>query len=331
MKNMKLKIVGMMATFVAFGLYGQEAKINVHVTDENGLAISNAQISAGFMTANKPGVGWGAAGENGVDGKTDTNGFCSLSGQTTAGSIGLSVWKDGYYDNGGQSIIPTNFNVLTRRWEPWNPTVEVVLKQKGVQVPMYARKVFERKIPIEGKSVGFDLMVGDWVTPNGKGETPDFIFKFDSKPEPEVPPREFPPYDITLTVSFSNDGDGIQSIFAPPRTSSELRLPRQAPSDGYESVLTKRKYRERGQSAHTEFREDQNYFFRVRAKRDAQGNIVSALYGKISGDFLVSGREDDKLTFIYYLNPEPNSRNMEFDPKQNLFKNLPFMERVSAP
>ena len=32
-----------------------------------------------------------------------------------------------------------------------------------------------------------------------------------------------------------------------------------------------------------------------------------------------------------YLNPEPNSRNMEFDPKQNLFKNLPPLERVTAP
>jgi hypothetical protein len=30
-------------------------------------------------------------------------------------------------------------------------------------------------------------------------------------------------------------------------------------------------------------------------------------------------------------NPEPNSRNMEFDPKQNLFKNLKPLEQVAAP
>ena len=281
------------------------------------------------MIANKPGVGLGSAGENSVDGKTDTNGFCSLSGQTTAGSIGLSVWKDGYYGNGGQSIIPTNLNSLTRRWEPWNPTVDVVLKMKGIQVPMFARKVFERKIPIEDKSVGFDLMVGDWVTPYGKGDVSDFLFKLERKAEPAAPPREFPPYDITLTISFSNVGDGIQSVFALPRGPSELRLPRQAPLDGYESALVKRSYKELGQPAHEDFRVDQNYFFRVRTKKDAQGNIVSALYGKISGDF--RGGITDKLTFSYYLNPEPNSRNMEFDPNQNLFKNLPFMERVTAP
>ena len=42
---------------------------------------------------------------------------------------------------------------------------------------------------------------------------------------------------------------------------------------------------------------------------DANGNVKSALYGKIYGDF---------MKFTYYLNPTPNSRNMEFDPKNNL-------------
>jgi hypothetical protein len=331
MKKMKLKITSAIAILFTLGLYGQEAKITVHVADESGLAISNAQVRAGFMTALKPGEGWGTGGENNVEGATDTNGFCSVSGQATAGFIGLSVWKDGYYGNGGQRVSTTNIDMLTRRWEPWNPTIEVVLKKKGVQVPMYARRPNEIIIPVKGESLGYDLMVGDWVAPYGKGETSDFIIKVDSKPEPPVPAREYPPYDITLTVSFSNDGDGIQSFFAPPRVSSELRLPRQAPSDGYESILTKREYKERGQSAHTDFRDDQNYFYRVRTKKDAQGNIVSALYGKISGDFLVSGRDDNKLTFTYYLNPKPNSQDMEFDPKRNLSKNLKFMEGVNAP
>ena len=33
----------------------------------------------------------------------------------------------------------------------------------------------------------------------------------------------------------------------------------------------------------------------------------------------------------YYLNPEPNLRNMEFDPKRNLMKNLKPLEGVDAP
>jgi len=33
----------------------------------------------------------------------------------------------------------------------------------------------------------------------------------------------------------------------------------------------------------------------------------------------------------YYLNPTPNSRNVEFDPKQNLLKSLDPLEQVDAP
>jgi hypothetical protein len=54
-----------------------------------------------------------------------------------------------------------------------------------------------------------------------------------------------------------------------------------------------------------------NYFFRVRTVMDEKGDVKSAFYGKIYGDF---------LQFTYYLNPTPNSLNMEFDTHQNLLK-----------
>ena len=52
-----------------------------------------------------------------------------------------------------------------------------------------------------------------------------------------------------------------------------------------------------------------NYFFRVRTVLDEHGNVKSALYGKIYGDF---------MQFTYYLNPTPNDHNIEFDPPRNL-------------
>jgi hypothetical protein len=325
MNNMKLKAVGLMIIFLAFSLCGQEAKITVHVTDENGIAVSYAQAVAQFQNALKPGEGQGTGRPTEVRDLTDTNGMCVLTGNGTDGSVGIGILKEGYY-YGNAEVSFTNGDHILNRWLPWNPTVEVIIQKKGVQVPMYARKVNEVKIPTENQPVGFDLMAGDWVAPYGKGETPDFRFKLDSKPEPEAPPREFPPYDVIWTIKFSNDSDGIQSATALPHG---FRVARQSPTDGYEPQLVKHSYKELGQPAHVDFREGQNYFFRVRTKKDAQGNIVSAFYGKISGDF--RGGITGKLTFTYYLNPEPNSRNMEFDPKQNLFKNLPPLERVTAP
>jgi hypothetical protein len=37
------------------------------------------------------------------------------------------------------------------------------------------------------------------------------------------------------------------------------------------------------------------------------------------------------MRFKYYLNPTPNDRNIEFDPKQNLLKKLNEFEGVSEP
>jgi hypothetical protein len=303
---------------LAFGLQSQahEAQVTFHVVGEDGQPVAKAKASIQLTVATGGGLDNGKLVN--VEGLTDTNGICVLSGNGDDGYVAAAVLKDGYYGSAGYRIELTN-SVLGR-WQPWNPTLEVVLQKKGVQVPVYARRVEEIKIPAEGKAVGFDLTAGDWVAPYGKGTTADFVFKVERKPEPEVPAREIPPYDVTLTMSFSNDGDGIQSVFAPVQTHSGLRLPRQAPTDGYEAVLMKHEYKERGQPEHTDLRDDQNYFFRVRTKKDAQGNIVSALYGKIYGNFRVSGREYDKLTFDYHLNPAPNSQNMEFDPRRNLLK-----------
>jgi hypothetical protein len=49
--------------------------------------------------------------------------------------------------------------VRSERWEPWNPTIDVVLKPVLNPIPMYARKVGEPqaiRIPEDGKPIGFD-------------------------------------------------------------------------------------------------------------------------------------------------------------------------------
>lgn len=53
------------------------------------------------------------------------------------------------------------------------------------------------------------------------------------------------------------------------------------------------------------------------------------MYGKILGHIGLTAifSETAEIYFKYYLNPD-YTRNLEFDPKQNLFKNLPDRERV---
>jgi hypothetical protein len=77
----------------------------------------------------------------------------------------------------------------------------------------------------------------------------------------------------------------------------------------------------------------QNLFFRVRAEVDEDGKIKEALYGKLVGPIECGlyGTKTGKLRLTYYLNPDVNDRNLEFDPTQNLFKNLGWFEQVKKP
>jgi hypothetical protein len=108
-------------------------------------------------------------------------------------------------------------------------------------------------------------------------------------------------------------------------------LPRFAPEMGYASNwLSKTFAHEDGD--HCDFKEDQNFFYRVRTKKDERGHVVSALYGKIEGPIFYEVRSRGaNIQMKYYLNPTPNDRNMEYDPKRNLLTDIKPVESPSAP
>ncbi len=302
------------------------SQITIHVRADDGIMVTGIVVGVGTFWKHVPGEGFGRDEHKTVTGKTDANGFVTLSIPSLTGDVGFSphLPLSGFYWDRGDRIKFTN--AVAGKWQPWNPTVELQLKRIGNPIPMYAKKYGERKtvkIPEIGKAIGFDLMQSDWVAPYGSGETADFIFKLDSRVTGD---KDF---DATLSVAFSNVGDGIQSVYALPFKGSQLRLSRKAPADGYEDNLVRRTHCSPGEQIYRENREDQNYVFRVRTKKDDKGNIVSALYGKIHGE--IGWWQNSVIRFTYYLNPTPNDRNLEFDPNKNLFKNLSPLEKVSEP
>jgi hypothetical protein len=170
---------------------------------------------------------------------------------------------------------------------------------------MYAKKyVMGLKLPEYNKQIGYDLMIGDWVGPYGKGINSDILFTENHADEKS---------GYTFTIGFPKEGDGLQEFTLPDReTGSGLRSPHEAPADGYQP-----------KDEQTQMPDPHRiYLFRVRTAKDHDGNIVSAHYGKIYGDF---------MQFTYYLNPTSNDRNIEFDPKQNLLGGLQSFEQVDAP
>ena len=303
-----------------------EAQLTFKIVDDTGKPLPGIEVGMATFIRWIPGSEFGKDIHDGPKGKTDEKGLITVAYPSKTGNFGYSIHQTpGYYrDQGDEYTFKT---AEDGEWQPWNPTLELVFKPILNPVPMYARRVWAVPLPEINQPVGFDLIESDWVAPHGKGKTADFIFKIERQYESVEKP-----FDATLTVTFSNDGDGIQPVYAKPHKGSLLRLPRQAPEDGYESKLIRKLYRDAGQPIVSDKRDDQNYFFRVRTEK-TNGKIVSAMYGKIHGDieFDIINSPTALLVFTYYLNPTPNDRNMEFDPQKNLFKKLKSTESVQDP
>jgi hypothetical protein len=284
-----------------------EWKATVKVVDENGSPVAKADASVSYYTNNTT---------VSIDGSTDTNGIFVATHVTSTINYALYklifvIEKEGYYRTWSQCDLGLNYDLAK-----WNPTVTLTLKKVVKPIAMYAKSV-NLGMPVFDKPAGFDLMAGDWVSPYGKGTDTDIIFEAHLNQHGENDA------DYKLTVSFPKAGDGIQDFTVPETDKgSGFRSPYEASTDGYQSQWIQTRSRKPGQSETGNLDPNRNYIFRVRTALDHQGNVVSAHYGKIYGDF---------LQFRYYLNPKPNDRNIEFDPKQNLLGDLQSFERVSAP
>ena len=331
-------------------------KAPLKVVDEQGQPISGAKVISIFTRYSlNP---WKEVPrEDCTEYLTDSNGLATISGKSD-GDWGVRVEKKGYYSI-GWSIEPLDADwplPIISGWHPSDMPAEelpitkatntvgvIVLKKMLNPISLYAKRLVRpgRQIInafIAGNAISYDLAAGDYLPPYGQGKVADLIYnlQYASKgPDPAskggkpelIKKYEF--YDAVFTLTFSNEGDGIQSYFANPSTGGELLLPYCAPENNYTNILVIHQGVD-AQGRHGDLpRNDQNYFFRVRTKKDKDGKIVNALYGKIYG--AINWFRVPVYNATYYLNPTPNDRNLEFDPKKNLFQKLESVEQINAP
>jgi hypothetical protein len=301
--------------FIALALCGMFAQtkipphqwnVTLKVVDENGNPVSGANTRVGYFVNSQPAS---------FAGLTDTNGIftASHSAASDLNELGFEANKSGFYTTRMECMLYPPYDSLK-----WNIIQTLTLKKIGNPTAMYAKHyTMGLKLPEYKKRIGYDLMVGDWVGPHGKGISSDIFFEKDYT---NVSSRE---YYSKITVSFPKGGNGIQ-LYTNPDAGEEsgLRSSHEAPTDGYQTELTRETSAHPGQPSKFEYDPNRIYLFRVRTALNDEGKVVSAHYGKIYGDF---------MQFSYYLNPTPNDRNIEFDPKQNLLGGLDAFEQVTAP
>ena len=328
---MKINMILILAMAMATSCSADSLKpisFTVQAVDENGLPVPDAIVSAGFYRF--PGGGDSMVLAESVKVTTDTNGLCAVEGRGAV-DVTWEIGKEGFYSSyppkyGGGNAVSVNAETGKRHFR-------IVMRKISNPIPMYAKYMRGVHFPALNGTMSYDLEKGDWLPPYGKGTEPDFVFHLSCQLGDDIP-GNVKAYDATLSLVFSNEDDGILNHIESQMEGSVFHLPREAPETGYASQWSLHKYENREGSSYSTTRknEDMNHFFRVRTKKDKDGNIISAHYGKIRGPLwfgVASGRAG--LSMRYYLNPNPNDRNMEFDPNQNLFTNLSQDEKVKDP
>lgn len=274
----------------------QESRsVKVTVTEEDGTAIEGAKVDIRYL-------GQGTKKEETKTGVTGAKGIFASQG-TADLRILISLKKEGYYS--------TQSGRLNRKK---NHDVTFVLRRVKSPIPLYAKRL-QVVAPVKDQNLGYDLKIGDWVAPHGAGKQTDVIFNVHHSK------KDFWTLDYRLTVTFPNEHDGIQEFKRDQF--SALKSPHHAPEKGYLAEWIQTATRS-GKNAKTVSNRDPNrgHWLRVRTKIDKEGNIISANYLKIYGDF---------PDIRYYFNPTSNDRNLEFDLERNLFGSLKSTERVNGP
>jgi hypothetical protein len=273
----------------------------------------------------------GARDDDNHIGPTDRDGYFSAQGKALAG-IYLAACKDGYY--------PARFDTSRfDRLPAGQSTRKILVLPRIVKpVPLFAKRSGHSgaglTVPVQGEWVGYDLESGDWVHPYGNGIITDLRFRFKTSfngwkfgeeamansrhINSDLSEAEFRlfygKWDGELEISFPNPQEGLHEEKDRFLTYSSMKMPHQAPAEGYQPAWH---YTDNTYSP-TNARENVGFFLRTRVRLDERGRIISANYSKVMGDFSFSPA-NGALRFVFYFNPVPNDRNLEFDPKRNLF------------
>lgn len=169
----------------------------------------------------------------------------------------------------------------------------------------------------------YDFFKGSYLPPAGTGVVADVEFRRLPVEElglarrtkwekPSMRHRE------TMEVKFLGEGNGVVRVEDTPRSKLKFRT---APTNGYERTYICQRYDGEHHENMRTWDDGRTLCFRIRANRNAKGEIVEAFYGKMYGDISFDFTDDVRIgspSFLYYLNPNSMDTNLEYDGRHNL-------------
>ena len=299
--------------------------------------IKEVCVGAGFTTDNGP-VWEGRFKHEHKKFLSDKNGMCEISGNSNCGKAGCYIENPpvGYYRT--QCGMPMRYKKknLFGVWQPDNLVVTLCLQRVEHPIPLFVKQLFCRASDsvssnyfdiCKGK-MEFDLMKGSFLPPIGKGEYADIVFTRLEREDLGIGTTfrgsiTAPAYRDSMSIRFTGEDNGLVEV--PSEKTAGIKI-RTAPENGYIPDYLVAKGRDKNVKYFSSSNPDRNLAFRIRTKKDKNGKIVSAYYGKIYGDIEIKKPYTVEVSvaapsFMYYLNPNPLDRNLEWDMKNNLCPN----------
>ncbi|HON47466.1 MAG TPA: Ig-like domain-containing protein [Kiritimatiellia bacterium] len=266
--------------------------ITLRVVDSNGRPVQGAEIYGGcwnYDRNNPPATGL-----------TDEKGEIHFE-RNCAGDFNFSITKDGFYKTRLRYWFFKNGYDCAKdgRWLPWNPTVEIVLKEKRNPVSMQRKDRLWLTFP-KHQTVGFDVETGDLVEPFGTGKVADLSFWFDS-------------WQYTEPYCYSNcfvvTAESGATIAAMRKDSfSDFKFAYAPPDSGWVSDLTLGMVRTKDKIlSNVALGKEEYWVVAVRRGERKRFAVVS--------DFEFGGSDRGTnycgVLLSYYLNPNPGDTNLE--------------------
>ena len=315
-----LTLLPMVVVFAMTGCASE--RLQVTVVDNKGNPVSNATVSVGFSTSHVL-FGGGNSSHNSSGhamAKTDANGVAIVKFNCTSSDFGWRVVADGYYRGdlhrehfeGDEIIIPpgTGKVVLHEHEKVRN---EVIFRIKSPQ-PMYAHYPIERrKLPKANGRYGFDLAEFDWLPPHGRGKEADFYVVRDYNKITEAGTFAVGAVEFERGCGYyveKNTGcTSLQTAYhadtnAVFKTSMPILCEHRIGAHEYDYPLPL-------------VDKDTHIVLRTRVKHDENGNMISANYSRILGEFSVMPSVSVTESIF---NPVLNDANLEFDRERNLYQ-----------
>lgn len=303
---------------VQAALFQRDSIARFKVSDFRGNPVSNATVKVNTLKEWIPGEGFGRDVMMDVCGETDTNGEASVVFLCKSMNFSYTVGADGYYGTGGGIGFAREGSGFSLHQTQFETNIYVQVKPIVNPIPMFVGNRPEsagRQLKYPGKahfgSWGFDLRVGDWVRPFGKGEIADFTVEYS-----DLHYASDKALDCALVFTNAvQDGCYIAEC-----TGTRFRSDYVANTNAvYMKRLDFESWGKKyvGRYAAKLLGDNQYVVIRTRTRCDDKGRLVSACYAKIYGPIRFLGG----MNFVSYFNPNENDPNLEADTTVNLMPN----------